>query len=391
MKEEAYRERYYRVSANINLDAICNNIRATQKILTKGTKIMAVIKADGYGHGAVPIAREIYSMVDAFAVATVEEGIELREAGIDKTILILGYTAVDLISEVIAYNLSQTVFEFDMAKAMDIEAKRQGKTAIIHIKLDTGMGRLGYQPRKESIEEVVRMKQLSNIDIEGIFSHFACADMEDKTSANKQLEDFKGFVEELEKAGVKIRIKHVSNSAGIIDMKYANLDMVRSGISTYGLYPSQEVNKENLFLEPAMEIKTHIAFVKELDAGHGIGYGSTFVTDRHMIIATVPVGYGDGYPRALSNKGRVLVNGKSAPIIGRICMDQFMIDVSNIPDVKQGDVVTLVGRDGDACITVEEIGELSYSFNYEVVCNVGKRIPRIYYKEGKPVLVRKDI
>lgn len=391
MKEEAYSKRYYRVSANINLDAICENIRETKKILSEGTKIMAVIKADGYGHGAVPIARELDSLVDAFGVAIVEEGIELRNAGFDKPILILGYTAVELIDEVIANDLTQTVFQYDMAKAMDEEAKRQGKTCKVHIKLDTGMGRIGFKPSKESIDEIVRMQELTNIDIEGIFTHFACADSKDKTSADEQLKEYSEFLEALEQAGVHIRLKHTSNSAAIVDMKYANLDMVRSGISTYGLYPSEEVNKNNLSLTPAMEIKTHISFVKELEAGHGIGYGSTFVTDKPMTIATIPVGYGDGYPRALSNCGRVLVNGMSAPIIGRVCMDQFMIDVSHIPSAKQGDVVTLVGKDGDNCITVEELGSLSHSFNYEIICNVGKRIPRIYYKNGKPFLVRKDV
>lgn len=390
MKEEAYKEKYYRVKADINLDAICENILAEKALFSEGTKIMAVIKADGYGHGAIPIARALDSMVDAFAVAIVEEGIELREAGIDKPILILGTIAKEEIPEVIQHNITQTVFQLDMAKAMEEEAVRQGKIAKIHIKLDTGMGRLGYQPTAESIDEIVQISKLAHIQIEGIFTHFACADMGDKSSANEQLNIFRDFVTKLENAGVKIPVKHASNSAAILDMRYANLDMVRSGITTYGLYPSDFVNKKVLILHPAMELKTHVSYVKELDAGHGIGYGSTFITDRHMKIATVPVGYGDGYPRQLSNKGRVLLHGMSAPIIGRICMDQFMIDVSHIPDVKQGDEVTLIGKDGTECIPVEEIGELAHSFNYETVCNIGKRIPRIYYKNKKPFLVRKD-
>lgn len=390
MIEEVYSEKYYRVYANIDLDAISNNIKAAKETLSMGTKIMAIIKADGYGHGAVPIARELSGLVDAYGVAIVEEGIELRNAGINKPILILGYTAVEQISEVIAYDITQTVFQYEVAKLMDEEAKRQGKIAKVHIKLDTGMGRIGYQPCKESIEEIVRISKLENIDIEGIYTHFACADMKDKTSANEQLSKFITFTKELNQAGVNTPIMHASNSAGIMDMNYANLDMVRCGITTYGLYPSEEVNKSNLVIKPAMELKTHISFVKELGPGHGIGYGSTFITDKTMTIATVPVGYADGYSRALSNKGRVLVRGKSAPIIGRVCMDQFMIDVSSIPGVMQGDVVTLIGKDGEEEITVEEIGDLSYSFNYEVVCNVGKRIPRVYYKNGKPFLVRKD-
>lgn len=391
MKEEAYREKYYRVSANINLDAIRDNIKETRKIVKPDTKIMAVIKADGYGHGAVPIAKEIDDLVDAFAVAIVEEGIELRKAGFQKPILILGYTAKEQIEEVIAYDITQTVFQYEMAKAMDEEAGRQGKTAKIHIKLDTGMGRIGFLPREESLEEIVKIKSLPHINLEGIFTHFACADMIDKASAYQQLREFLEFVEELEKLGIVFPIKHVSNSAGIMEMKNANLDMVRIGISLYGLYPSEEVNPSNLCLEPAMEIKSHVSFVKELEAGHGIGYGSTFITNRHMKIATIPVGYGDGYPRALSNKGRVLIHGASAPIIGRICMDQFMVDVTEITDIKQGDEVTLVGRDGQENITVEELANMAYSFNYEFVCNVGKRIPRIFYKNRVPFLVHRDL
>lgn len=390
MKEEVYSEKYYRVYATIDLDTISENIKAAKDTLKNGTKIMAIIKADGYGHGAVPIARELNDLVDAYGVAIVEEGIELRNSGIDKPILILGYTAVEQLNEVIAYDITQTVFQFEIAKRMDEEAKRQGKVAKVHIKIDTGMGRIGYQPCRESIDEIIKISKLEHIDIEGIFTHFACADMKDKTSADEQLASFVRFTTELEEAGVNIRLRHASNSAGIVDMNYANLDMVRCGITTYGLYPSEEVNKNNLAIKPAMELKTHISYVKELEAGHGIGYGSTFVTDKLMRIATIPVGYGDGYSRALSNRGRVLIHGKSAPIVGRVCMDQFMIDVSEIPEVEQGDLVTLIGRDGSEEITVEEIGCLSYSFNYEVVCNVGKRIPRIYYKNGKPFLVRKD-
>jgi alanine racemase len=250
------------------------------------------------------------------------------------------------------------------------------------------MGRIGCQPTLDSIQEIVLMNELEHIAIDGIFTHFACADMTDKTSAKEQLRVFQEFIEKLEAVGIMIPIKHVSNSAGIIDMPEANLDMVRSGISTYGLYPSREVHMEQLLLRPAMELTTHISYIKELEAGHGIGYGSTYVTEKHMRIATIPVGYADGFPRQLSNKGRVLVCGQFAPIIGRVCMDQFMIDVTEILEVKQEDIVTLVGRDGDQFIPVEEPAELAGSFNYEFVCNVGKRIPRVYYQNGKPVSIR---
>lgn len=388
MIEEAYDRRYLRVSANINLDAIVHNVMEARENIKEETGIMAVIKADGYGHGAVPIARAINHMVEAYAVAIVEEGIELRESGITKPILILGYTAPELLTEVIQYDLTQTVFQLSVAKQMDEIARTLGKIAKIHIKLDTGMSRIGYQPTAESIDEIVLMKELPHLSLEGIFTHMACADIKDKTSALTQFELFTNFTNELEKRGVILPMHHISNSAGTIDLPEMNLSMVRFGISLYGLYPSDEVMKDHVKLEPAMELKTHISFVKELEPGHGIGYGSTFVTKKTMTIATVPVGYGDGFPRQLSNTGRVLVHGAYAPIVGRICMDQFMIDVTDIPEVKQGDIVTLVGRDGDSFIPVEEPAELAGSFNYEFVCNVGKRIPRVYYQNGKPVSIR---
>jgi alanine racemase len=388
MTEIEYDGRYLRVSAKIDLDAICYNIRETRKIVKEGTKIMAVIKADGYGHGAIPLARVLDPLVDWYAVAIVEEGISLRKTGFTKPILLLGYSAKNLIADIVQYDLTQTVFQYDLAKALDEEAKHQGKISKIHIKLDTGMGRIGYQPTLDSIHEIVRMNELEHIAIDGIFTHFAGADISDKTSAKEQFRIFQEFVEQLEAAGITVPEKHVSNSAGIIDMPEANLNMVRSGISTYGLYPSKEVHMEQLLLYPAMELTTHISFIKELEAGHGIGYGSTYVTKKHMRIATIPVGYADGFPRQLSNKGRVLVCGQFAPIIGRVCMDQFMIDVTEISGVKQEDIVTLVGRDGDQFIPVEEPAELAGSFNYEFVCNVGKRIPRVYYQNGKPVSIR---
>lgn len=390
MIEETYKDKYYRVKATINLDAISKNIETIKSKVSKGTKIMAVIKADGYGHGAIPIARELDALVDYYAVAIVEEAIELRNAGITKPILILGYTPKEQLAQVVDYDITATIFQYELAKALDEEAKSQGKEAKVHIKVDTGMNRIGYRPNEQSINELVKVNQLSNIKIEGIFTHFACADMEDKTSTNHQFADFMNFVNELESRNVVIPIKHASNSAGILELRKMDLNMVRSGISTYGLYPSEEVDHMKLVLEPAMEIKTHIAYVKEVEAGQGIGYGSTFITPEKMLIATVPIGYGDGYPRQLSNLGRVIVRGQYAPIVGRICMDQFMIDVSKIEGVMQDDVVTVVGSDKDACIPVEEPARLANSFNYEYVCNVGKRIPRVYYKDGKPILVRHD-
>ncbi|MGB8452301.1 MAG: alanine racemase [Anaerocolumna sp.] len=386
---EEIEKRYFRVAANIDLDAICNNIINTRKLINNTTKIMAIIKADGYGHGAVPIAKVLDQIgVDAFGIAILEEGIELRQAGINKPLLILGYTPKEQFKELVRYDITPTIFQYRAAEELSKEALEQNKTANVHIKLDTGMSRIGYSDKIESISEIKRIAQLKGIKIEGIFSHFACADETDKTSAHNQLERYLSFIRQLETEGVLIPIKHISNSAGIIDLPEAQLDMVRSGISTYGLYPSEEVNKNKLILKPAMEIKTHVSFVKEVDAGVGVSYGSTYVTTNKTKIATIPVGYGDGYPRLLSSKGRILIHGKSAPIIGRVCMDQFMVDVTKIDNVIQGDEVTLLGKDGDEFIPVEEIAAMALSFNYELICNVGKRIPRIYYHQGKIIEIK---
>ena len=244
------------------------------------------------------------------------------------------------------------------------------------------MSRIGFKDDEESIEIIKKIKALPNIEIEGIFTHFACADEADKTSANRQFQRYMDFVEKLEQEGVTIPIKHVSNSASIIDLEDYQLDMVRSGIMTYGLYPSEEVNKEKIKLTPALSLKSHIIYIKEVEAGVGISYGSTFVTQRKSKIATIPVGYADGYPRALSSKGRVLIRGQYAPIVGRICMDQFMVDVTDIKGVQELDDVTLVGKDGENGITVEEVSK-EHSFNYEFICGLTRRVPRVYYKNGK--------
>lgn len=373
---------YYRVEADINLDAICRNVQKTRDIIDKNSKIMAVIKADGYGHGAVPIAKVLDKVTDAYGIAIAEEGIELRRAGISKPILVLGLTFEEQYEELIKYDITQTVCDYEAAQKISREAVRQKKTANVHIKVDTGMSRIGFAPVKESVETIKRIAALKNLKITGIFTHFACADKKDKTSFRKQFDKYKYFVDLLEKEGIYIKTKHVANSASIIDLPETNLDMVRSGISTYGLYPSVEVNKENLVLEQAMSILTKVVYLKNLVPGVGIGYGSTFVTQRPTKVATIPVGYGDGYPRRLSNKGKVLINGKCAPIIGRICMDQFMVDVTDIEDVKTGDTVTLAGKDGDEFISIDEIADMAGTFNYEFTCDIGKRIPRVYYYNG---------
>ena len=376
---------YYRVHADVNLDAIYKNIQETRKLLKADTKLMVIIKADGYGHGAIPIAKVLDPIVDAFGIAIIEEGIELRENGITKPLLILGVTPVPLYSKLVEYDIMPAVFSFESARLLAKEAKKQNKTAKIHIAVDTGMSRIGFPVTKESIEIIQKIAKLDGIAIDGCFSHFATADETDKTFTLQQINGFQSFVDELEERGVSIPVRHLSNSAGIMEVPDAHYDMVRSGISTYGLYPSEEVNKNRLPLCPAMEIKSYVTYVKSLDSGIGISYGQTFVTDRETRVATVPVGYADGYPRALSNQGYVLIRGKKAAILGRICMDQFMVDVTDIPGVIEGDIVTLVGRDKDECITVEELAAMSHSFNYEFVCDIGKRVPRVYYYRGEKI------
>ncbi len=374
---------YYRVQANINLDAIYQNVANAKKLLKPGTKIMAIVKADGYGHGAIETASVIDSIVDAYGVAILEEGIELRQAGFTKDILILGFTPAPLYEPMINYNITTAVFQLDMAQKISETAVKLGKKAHIHIALDTGMNRIGFKQDNESLDIIKQIAALPGILIDGCFTHFARMDEKDKTKAKIQFERFILFTKRIEAAGIKLPLKHAANSAAIIEMQETGLDMVRDGISVYGMYPSEEVDKFRLALIPAMELKAHISFVKTIGAGEEIGYGGTYTTTGRTVVATIPVGYADGYPRALSGKGRVLVHGQSAKIIGRVCMDQFMVDVTNIEGVKEGDIVTLAGRDGDEYISIEEVAGMAYSFNYEFVCNIGKRVPRVYYHNGK--------
>jgi len=375
---------YYRIHAEINLDNICDNIKETRKIIDKDTKIMGIIKADGYGHGAVPVAKVLDSLVDAYGISIVEEGVELREAGITKPILILGYAPKEMYDIMIEHDLMPAVCDYSMAEKMSAKAVELGKVLKIHIKLDTGMSRIGFRPGEESLRTIVEISKLPNMEIEGIFSHFAKADEVDKSFSKEQFRVFMEMADAIEAAGVPLPVKHISNSAGIIELPEANLDMVRSGISTYGLYPSEDVQKEKLPLKPAMSLYAYVTMVKELEAGVPVGYGGTYVTTGRTKVATIPAGYGDGYPRALSNQGRVIIHGQYAPIIGRVCMDQFMVDVTHIDEVQTGDRAVLVGKEGDKEITLEEIGNMSASFNYEAACDVGKRVPRVYIYQGKP-------
>lgn len=376
---------YSRVQAEVDLDAINWNLSEVRRVITPGTKIMAIIKADGYGHGAIPVAHATEQQVDGFGVAAVQEAVNLRRAGIEKMILILGYTPPEYFQKIVELGISQTVFRYEMAERLDAEAGRQGKKARIHVKVDTGMGRIGFFDNVESAQVVREIAALPHVELEGLFTHFACADEADKTSALGQLARFGRFCQQVQELGVEIPIRHISNSAGSIDLPQADYDMVRCGIATYGMYPSEEVNKRRICLRPALRLVSHVVYVKEVEAGCGISYGSTFVTGRKTRIATIPVGYADGYPRRLSSKGFVLIHRKRAPILGRVCMDQMMVDVTHIPETAIGDSVVLAGSDGAEAITVEELSELAGSFNYEFVCNISKRVPRIYYQSGQVV------
>ena len=376
---------YSRVYAKIDLDAVTYNMEQMKQRVNGDTKIMAVIKSDGYGHGAVQVAEvlEKYDYIWGFAVATLDEAVVLRTEGIKKPILVLGCIFPDQYLEMLDNDIRMNVYTEEMAKEISYMARREGKTAYLHIKLDTGMARLGFAVNDESIDAITRISKLPNVNMEGVFTHFAKADEMDKTFTENQISQFIAMTEKLKERGVTFPYEHCANSAAIIDVEDARFDIVRAGISTYGLYPSEEVNQDAVHLKPALALKSHVAFVKEIEKGTPVSYGGTFVAEKKMKIATVPVGYGDGYPRSLSGKGYVLIRGKKANILGRICMDQFMVDVTDIEGVSFGDKVTLIGRDGNESISVECLSELSGRFNYEFICALGKRIPRVYVKNGK--------
>ncbi len=388
MESEELKKQYYRVYAQVDLDAIEQNMKEMKQRIGTEPALAAVLKADGYGHGAVPIAKKLRHMIKAIALATIDEAINLRKNGIDTDLFLLGFLPEDRAEDALKYHVIPVIFDLKTALILSEQAKKTGMTANIQIKIDTGMGRIGYQVNEDSVKEVVEISKLPNLHIWGAFTHFASSDEQDKGMAREQYRKYMWFIDELAKNGVEIPVKHCNNSAGIIDLPEQSLDLVRAGIALYGLYPSEEVDKEAVSLIPALSLKSRIIYLKELDAGCGISYGSTYITEGKTKIATIPVGYGDGYPRNLSNKGYVLIRGQKAPIVGRVCMDQFMVDVSKIEDVETGDVVTLIGKDGEEQITVEELAALAGTFNYEFVCDLGKRIPRIYISNGTTVCAK---
>ena len=384
-------ESYQRVWAEVDLDAIWENMVHMKENIAEKTKILAVIKTDGYGHGGVPIAKmlEQLDFMFGYAAATYEEAHVLREAGVKKPILILGYTFPYCYEELIREEIRPAVYRRDTVEELVAAAAKVGQKAKVHIKVDTGMGRIGITPDEEGLEFVRFLMGHPELEVEGIFTHFPKSDEEDKTSAYHQLELFQNFIDRIQtELGLTIPVKHCSNSAAILEMPQANMDMVRAGITTYGLYPSEEVSKDIVPLRAAMSLYSHIVYCKTIHAGQSVSYGGLFTAQKDTRVATIPVGYGDGYPRSLSGKGYVLIRGKKAPILGRVCMDQFMVDVSEIPEAMDGDKVTLLGVDGTERITAEELGELSGRFNYEFVCDLGKRIPRVYIQHGEITEVR---
>lgn len=376
------------VWAEIDLDCIKHNMIEIRKQVGDKT-IIGVIKADAYGHGAIDVASVLLENgVDKLAVAVITEALELIKSGIEAPILILGYTPLDFAKDLVKHNIEQTVYSLDYAIGLSEIASKEGKEINIHIAIDTGMGRIGFLQNEESLNDIEKINNLKNINIKGIFTHFASADETDKEYTILQMKKFKEFNEKLEERGIKIKEKHLSNSAAILDIKEAYFDAVRPGIIIYGYYPSNEVMKEKIKLKPALTLKSNIVHVKVLPKGEYISYGREFRTERESVIATLPIGYADGYTRALYKNGKVIINGKLAPIVGRICMDQCMIDVTDVGLVKVGDEVILIGEDKGVKFNADDIAKLLNTINYEVLCVIGKRIPRVYKKNKTTIKTR---
>ncbi|WP_296896840.1 alanine racemase [uncultured Megamonas sp.] len=367
----------------IDLDVIAKNMQIIRK-MAKSKEVAAVIKADAYGHGSVTLAKTLLDNgADRLAVARLDEALELRHQGIVAPIFILGYTNPIRANEAIAYNIDVCIFDYEQAKLFSEEAVKQQSEAVFHIAIDSGMQRIGYQPTKESVEEIIKISKLPNVKIEGIFTHFCLADCYDKTFTHTQYKRFKWVCDELAKAGVKINVHHCANSATIIDLPEYHYDMVRAGVILYGMAPSDEVDISNTGLKPAMSFKCEVTHVKTIKPGDGVSYGHKFIAKEERVIATIPVGYADGYTRLLSGKAEVLIHGKRAKVVGNICMDQCMVDVTDIKDVKVGDEVVLFGKQGEECILADELAEKLGTINYEITCMISRRVPRFYIQDKK--------
>lgn len=370
------------VWAEINVDNLKHNINEIKRV-SKSKEIMGIIKADAYGHSAIETAKILNKNgVNYLAVAVITEALELRREGIKSSILVLGFTVTKVLREVIENDIILTAYSYEYIKELNDEAKKIGGKVKIHIAVDTGMGRIGFLPTEQSIKEVYECSKLPNIQIEGVFSHFANSDETDKSYTNYQVNKFNSFCRELEKLGVNFNIKHIANSGAIIDLPEFHYDAVRPGIILFGYYPSKEVKINNINLKPVLSLKANVTFVKTVNAGEYIGYGRTYKTDKETVIATIPIGYADGYSRALSNRGKVIIKGQYAPIIGRVCMDQCMVDVTNISGVENGDEVILLGEDNNIKISADDLAETIGTINYEVLCMISKRVPRVFLENS---------
>ncbi|MDD3652870.1 MAG: alanine racemase [Desulfotomaculaceae bacterium] len=367
------------VWAEIDLGAIAHNVREIRRVTTPSAKVLAVVKANGYGHGAIEVSRAaLANGTEWLGVARVSEGVALREAGIDAPVLVLGYSPPEQSQDVIRYRLSQTVYTFDMALALAEAAGREGTRARVHVKIDTGMGRIGWVASPHVVSEILKLARLPHLEIEGVFTHFAAADSAESGYTIAQLERFLEITEALRQSGLEIKFKHAANSPALLKIPESHLDLVRAGIIVYGLYPSENLEQSIVNLLPAMSLKAKVAYVKKVPSGFSVSYGCTYKTAGPSVIATLSVGYADGYSRRLSSKGEVLLHGYRAPVIGRICMDQIMVDVSHIPEVKMGDEAVLIGSQGSEEISANEIAVKLDTINYEVICMVSHRVPRVY-------------
>lgn len=374
---------YKGTRVEIDLDNLAFNIRNIRKLLNHNTMIMAVVKANAYGHGAISASKTfLENGANMLAVSMYQEGMELRRANIDAPILVFNYVPHYEYERIIKDDLTLSIYNYKDALALSNMGKKMNRKVKIHIKIDTGMGRIGFLPDEESIQEVIRISNLPYINLEGIYSHLASADEKDKKSTKEQYNRFNWFIKNLEDNNIDIPIKHISNSAGIIDHPEYNLDMVRPGIILYGYHPSDDVDKSRISLKPAMTFKTNIAHIKEWPESTGIGYNQEFITNKESLIATLPVGYADGYYRLLTGKGKVYINGDKASVVGKICMDQMMIDVTDIKDVKREDEVILFGYKDDRHPRIKNISKLLGTTFYEVISIISRRVPRIYFKNG---------
>jgi alanine racemase len=378
--------------AEIDLNAIAHNVRELRRITRPQARLMAVVKANGYGHGAVEVSRcALQNGASLLGVARIEEGIQIRKAGIAEPILVFGYTRPDRAGDLLQYDLTQSIHTAAAARELSEAAVSLAAKIKTHLKVDTGMGRLGLLPQNfqshhpakidtDTVAETMAIADLKGIELEGIFTHFASADSADKTYAEYQLELFLNYLRRLQKAGLKPPLTHAANSGAVIDMPRSHFDLVRPGISIYGLYPSDEVDRQRIPLKPAMALKSQIIQLKKVPAGFNVSYGSTYATRQPTTIATVPIGYADGLNRLLSSRGQMLVGGQRVPIAGRVCMDLTMLDVGNVKNVQMGDEVVVFGQQGNESLSVDEMATTLNTINYEIVTGISARVPRVYLK-----------